>query len=253
MNIFGLNEEEVKSRIIFRVDNYEKLREKIQEQDCVHEKAEDLVKLYGIDLTGVRAPELPDPEKAISVIALTNEMVRALGIDLREVKDLALENMLRRNPAKVCPLMDVLSGMMGMDPLDSEPEEEPGLVMCSNTTGIMGASTMFYPGIEEKIRAVIGSDFYILPSSIHECLAVPKAVSDLEDLRSMVTTINEAEVSPQDQLSNNVYEFSGGKLRIALTEKERNNGKTNINEVRNIAGQRRGSARVNRPGRGSSL
>ena len=121
MNIFGLNEEEVKSRIIFRVDNYEKLKEKIQEQDCVHEKAEDLVKLYGIDLTGVRAPELPDPEKAVSVIALTNEMVRALGIDLREVKDLALENMRRRT----CHVQqyyrdhggldDVLSGYRGED------------------------------------------------------------------------------------------------------------------------------------------
>ena len=253
MNIFGLNEEEIKSRINFRADNYEKIKEMIRERNCVHEREEDLVKLYGIDLAGVRAPELPDPDEAVSVIALTENMVRDLGIDLQEVKELAQENMLRRNPARVRPLMDVLNGMIGMEDAESSQEESPGIVMCSNTSGIMGAATMFYPGIEEKIKAVIGSDFYILPSSVHEVLAVPKTGMDLEDLRNMVTTINEAEVSPKEQLSNNVYEFSGGRLRIALTEKERNNGKTSINEVKNIAGQRRGSARANRPGRGSSL
>ena len=253
MNIFGLNEEEVKSRLIFRVDNYEKVKEKIEAQNLVHERVEDLVKLYGVDLSGVRAPELPDPDKAVSVIMLTDSMVRDLGIDLREVKDLAMENMLNKNPAQVRPLMDVLGGMMGMEDAESSQEESPGIVMCSNTTGIMGASTMFYPGIEEKIRDVVGAEFYILPSSVHEVLAVPKTEMDLEGLRDMVTTINAAEVSLKDQLSNNVYELSGGKLRIALTEKEAESEKTSINEVRNIAGQRRGSARANRPGRGSSL
>ena len=55
----------------------------------------------------------------------------------------------------------------------------------------------------------INSDFYIIPSSIHELILVP-VKNDLEDstLKSMVKEINAKEVSPQEVLSDNIYFFS---------------------------------------------
>lgn len=183
---------------------------------------------------------------------LTAGMMRDLGVDFQEVKDLAMNNMPQRMPARVQPLADVIGEMVGMGDIGPAPGS-PMIVMCSNNSGVMGAGTIFYPGIEEKIRDVVGADFYILPSSVHEVLAVPKVEMSLKELRDMVTTINAAQVAPEEQLSNNIYEFSDGKIRIALTEREKNYGKTSINRVKRIAGQRRGSDRQERPGRGNRL
>ena len=127
----------------------------------------------------------------------------------------------------------------------------PAIYVLSNSGQVQGAAAVLYPGVEEKLREKLGGDFYILPSSIHEVLAVRKDLNSLEDLRHMVKTINQAEVSKADQLSDNVYELSGGKLRIALTEREKetekNKGKMDMRAVKRIAGSRRSRGRQDQP------
>ena len=69
-----------------------------------------------------------------------------------------------------------------------------------------------------ELHARIG-DYYILPSSKHEVLAISKLYApNVNELRAMVQEINENIVSPVDRLSNNVYCYDGKTLSMAKTD-----------------------------------
>ena len=74
-----------------------------------------------------------------------------------------------------------------------------------------------YDNLLRTFAERIGGDFYILPSSTHEVLFVPASVGmDVEYLRQMVHDVNEAEVSEQEFLSNNVYYYSLDTDRMVI-------------------------------------
>lgn len=59
----------------------------------------------------------------------------------------------------------------------------------------------------DRITAKFG-EVYVIPSSVDETLIVPKRfVDDVESLGKMVREINANDVRPEDQLSNNIYEY----------------------------------------------
>ena len=241
----NINWMEVKKRVVFRIDNYEKTADYLRKNDVAHERMGDLVKIYGFDLTGVKVPGMANGAFAVGV--LTNSVVKQMGMSMDEVSSAAMENMPRIRPLKITTIVQQLREMNGIvdDPAGFVMEEPPVLVV-TNTAAFQGAASVFYPGVQEELKARLGGDFYILPSSIHEVLAVKKDENTLEDLRMMVSTINEAEVTPQDRLSDNIYELSEGRLKIAQTEKEKNFAKTNMDAVKNIANQRRSAERSGR-------
>ncbi|MBR6173140.1 MAG: hypothetical protein IKQ49_08255 [Eubacterium sp.] len=58
------------------------------------------------------------------------------------------------------------------------------------------------------IAQQMGTDFFVLPSSVHEVLILPDDGSqDLESLQFMVREINRTEVAPEDRLSDFVYHY----------------------------------------------
>ena len=236
-----INSVEAKNRVVFRVGNYDKMADYIRKNDIAHEKEGDLVKIYGFELSGLKAPGIADD--AVTVGVMTNSMVRQVGLTMDELNDRAMENMRRLRPLKITSIVQQLMELApGLNDLrDPEMEGIPVMVV-TNTSGSQGAAAVFYPEVEDELKARLGGDFYILPSSVHEVLAVRKDVNDLESLRMRVKTINETEVEPQDRLSDNVYEMSGGKLCIALTEREkemeRDKEMTDIKAVKRIAGSR---------------
>ena len=80
-----------------------------------------------------------------------------------------------------------------------------------------------YPRIHEKVIPILLEpavraqtinanvdtvlNFYILPSSLHECIAIPQSHSDLGQLAEMVYEINMTQVELQDRLSTEVYQY----------------------------------------------
>lgn len=93
----------------------------------------------------------------------------------------------------------------------------------TNEHGIHGAAVIACPDVLKAVQKQTGEDFYILPSSIHEVLILPKSqTDDVKGLKAMVSSINKTEVVPEERLSNQIYEFDGHILKIAgagLTQK----------------------------------
>lgn len=163
-----------------------------------------------------------DPDLVIAS-KITEPLLAQLRLTKEEALKIAKTNTARS--AKFESMDTVMKNMMVDDGMDRElaemmfPKQSTPLSVLSNESGIEGAAVIACPEVLKAVQKEIGEDFYILPSSIHEVLVLPKTYTDdVEDLKQMVSSINEAEVAPEDRLSDNVYEFDGHSLKIAGSE-----------------------------------
>lgn len=85
-------------------------------------------------------------------------------------------------------------------------EGEIPMYVLTNTLRYHGAAAMLYKNVISDFAELIETDLYILPSSIHEVILIPKA-SDIGKpmLEQMVKEVNREEVESIERLSNHVY------------------------------------------------
>lgn len=128
---------------------------------------------------------------------VTPELLNCWGVDEDEVFRVAKINQETLRPVCVSSMAELLG-------LDDDPL---GLYVIGTKSGILGAAAILYNGVAKMVKDLIG-DFYLLPASIHELIAVPKALGkDIESLVEMVGIVNGSEVEAEERLSNSVYEF----------------------------------------------
>lgn len=92
---------------------------------------------------------------------------------------------------------------------EGEAEETSPVYVATNKARLYGASVILYPDFLGKIAAWLDSDLYLLPSSIHEVLLLPKSyVSNPDTLNTMIREVNASAVAPVDFLSDHYYFYS---------------------------------------------
>ena len=154
----------------------------------------------------------------LSSIKVTNEVVEKLGIDADELFEAAAKNTEKNFPTRVRQLGQMVSDIMGEEDDDEMVMAGPPVLVLTNDQMMNGANIMCWPEKIGEYADRIGSDVYILPSSIHEVILQPMDDSiDLDDLKGMVYQINRSAVAPEEVLSDNVYLYrrSTGELSIA--------------------------------------
>ena len=123
----------------------------------------------------------------------------------------ALENTPKLMPYTVKSMGDVLAEMLGSD-LDPELRavfETHPVYVVSNRSKVHGATAMLFPKMLAEVGECIGSDFYIVPSSIHELIFIPaRYYQEQVELAKLIVNVNENELKPQDVLSDHPYYFS---------------------------------------------
>jgi len=78
----------------------------------------------------------------------------------------------------------------------------------SNRQRVNGAAVILYPGFLEKLGDKFESDFYILPSSVHEViLLLDDGHENPRRLKSMIAEVNSTQVEPEEVLSDSLYYF----------------------------------------------
>ena len=81
-----------------------------------------------------------------------------------------------------------------------------GFYMITNDLNIFGANGILYKDIVAKEAKKLGTDVYLIPSSIHEFLIQP--VSNTlkpKDLKEVIKDANENVIDPEDYLSDSLY------------------------------------------------
>lgn len=171
-----------------------------------HRQMEDLVLIL----------ELKFPmEEGTGSIKVSRELTELWAVDTDTLFAQAQENSLKAEPPSLHRMEDtMLSLAFDRDAAENllenpAPEEVPSqLYVLSNMSKNKGAAVLSYPGVLEKADQLFPKGFYILPSSIHELLIVPKSPEiDPRELGEMVRAVNRAEVAKEEQLSDRVYEY----------------------------------------------
>ena len=86
-----------------------------------------------------------------------------------------------------------------------ETQDERSMYVITNESKLFGAASMLYEEPLHELAEKIGSDLYILPSSIHEVIAVSADFGSPDEWAEMVYEINMDQVDINDRLSNQVY------------------------------------------------
>ena len=112
----------------------------------------------------------------------------------------AAENTRRLFPPTVRSMNDVMKDMFLKDGMPEEIAEmmlgeippEQTMWVISNSKGINGAVNMLYENELHDLAENLGSDLYILPSSVHEVLAVSSEMGSPEELtmEELIALIN---------------------------------------------------------------
>ena len=104
---------------------------------------------------------------------------------------------------------------------DEERVDDPfyHMMVISNEKHFRGSAALFYPGNLEKISMALGGNFYIIPSSVHEVLAIPDDPSIVVlYLQELVAEANLMYVSENERLSDSVYYYDANSGEVIRTE-----------------------------------
>ena len=90
-------------------------------------------------------------------------------------------------------------------------DRDTSLCVISNDVYCQGAIAISYPGVDAQIREILGGDYYLLPASVHELIAVPQT-EDPAALASIIAAINCELVGPADRLGGVPYVYRDGHI-----------------------------------------
>lgn len=152
-------------------------------------------------------------------IAINNSVLEQMGVDRETLFADAMKNSAIIDPPTLIDMSNALFSPEKVNLLDRAdpiaPEDIGGMYVLTNTSGSLGAAAMFYPDVKEKAAELLGSDYYILPSSCHEVILVPDSVGiNAKELCDMVKQANRTVVDEKDILSDNVYHYSRDERRL---------------------------------------
>ena len=206
----------IKDRVIMVAVSRERNAELLTQ--VPHHNKEDLALIYKV--------LIDQGAEGIGTITIRNEHMAFWDVTADDIKSLAEKNSVELLPAKVQSMDEVMREMFAKDGMDDEMMEamfaerpiEEQMFVISNESRVNGAAAMFYEGVLSKLAERMGSDLYILPSSVHECIAVSSNMGTPEGLAEMVSEINEGQVSPEERLSDHVYRYSAEKQTLTLAD-----------------------------------
>lgn len=181
-------------------------------------------------------------------ILVRNEHLKKWQVSVETLKEVALKNTPLLLKGNIIPMEDVIYDLMRqkmicqiensigehsdlgvkitedmVEPIIKEmfgkiytEPKGPKMYVVGNESKNYGAAVILYDNFLLNFAKKMKSDFYILPSSVHEVILLP--VENIDDeisrLKEMVYEVNHTELSQEEILSNSVYLFSFKEDRI---------------------------------------
>lgn len=146
-------------------------------------------------------------------IPISKEMLNRWRLDQQTLFQVAKENTEMKFPYLITSLQEMV---------EKQRKERRGtistnLYVLSNKRGMWGSIVMLYEKCLEEIGECLGEDFFLLPSSVHEMILVPKSTAPSPiKMQRIVKDINEKEVSEQDVLSDEIYYYDRSLNEVIL-------------------------------------
>ena len=221
------NFEFVKDKIVMVAVNAERNAKFLSQ--VPHQEREDLALIYKV--------MLGSNEEGMASITIRNEHMNFWGVDAETIHGLAMENTKEILPITVKSMNEIMREMFAKDGMPDDIaqlmfEEMPPnqqMYVISNEAKVNGAASMFYEDALSSLSEKLGTDLFILPSSVHEVIAVSTDMGTPESLSEMVREVNGTQVSAEEQLSDHVYRFDAASKKLSLAD-------TTVEEIKKAAG-----------------
>lgn len=221
---FSYSYEDIKQFIIYRLVSFEKNKKLLDK----------IPYIKFLDMAITFHCLVREDEDGIGTIRITNEHMQMWEVSQQDIYVLAVNNTEKLFPQSIRNMNEVIMGMLQEECSCSIDEEfsdklannfisnqnaanDHRMYILSNQKGINGATCLLYENVLHKFAEQIQSDFFILPSSIHEVILVPydKTLAK-EILIDMVREVNQTQVARDEVLSDTVYFYSRKNNAIML-------------------------------------
>lgn len=155
----------------------------------------------------------------MGTVLIYNRHMEMWNTSVSELYELARENTQRLLPFYFCSMKDILQKVLaGLEvETPNRYEDELSMYVLTNEQKHLGAIALLYDNVLELIYQTFQSNFYILPSSVHEVIVLPEN-SEISRyfLQSMVREINATAIKPQEFLSDEIYYYDREMRQIQL-------------------------------------
>ena len=187
----------VKDKILYKLINTAANEELLK--DVPYETVNDLSKIFFVNVS-----------EKVGEIAFTirNEHMSAWGITAEDISSAADANMPQMGGETFMSLAHMINQLNEIQIVDEREDTESTTFVLSNRDKVFGAAAALYTGEIQRLAERREADIYIIPSSIHEVLLlVDSEETDAEDIKKTILDVNEAQVAPEERLSNNLYKY----------------------------------------------
>ncbi len=198
--------ENVKKKVAFKLVNTEKNQQMLKE----------VPHIPLLDLSIVFYILVDVDEKGSATIQIRNEHIENWNVNVEQLYKDAKLNVKCLIPARLMCMQHVIEKLCDISKWEEKdllkakfpPENKEFMYILTNSIHQFGAAVLAYPNILEMASRIISEDFYLLPSSIHEVILIPKSKSpDLKDLNEMINEVNETQVQEEEVLSDHAYYY----------------------------------------------
>ena len=164
-------------------------------------------------------------EHTASVLIFDDHMKR-WSVTEQQLYERAKKNTCLALPPKLAGILQVIQELdENSDWIKDDMEfcENERMYVLTNQEKYFGAVCILYPGVAQSIAESFSNNFYILPSSIHECIIVPDSGQLIpQELKELVQDVNCQCVEEEEILSDHIYYYDRRqhKIRLVQTEEE---------------------------------
>ena len=200
----------IKDKIVYKVVNY-RSNEKLLEQ-VPHKRILDLAVVFYC---------LLDNEYGRSATALIyNNNLKNWNVTIDDVYKAALKNtpdLLHSKISSMAALFEKCGVNVDGEEVDLKDYVPSDMYVLTNESKLNGAACILYENVLYDFAQKLGADLYILPSSVHEVILLPKlSMFEKDELVNMVKEVNTEGVSADEVLSDHVYEYNRTERLITM-------------------------------------
>lgn len=158
--------------------------------------------------------ELPDVD-GVACVNITKDMLHLWNVSEEELFEIAEKN------AKyyVKPMKQVIAELLDKEITEIDVPEDDAMYVITNAMKNRGAAGLFDLDLLRKTAEELQSDFFILPSSMHEIILVLETSAPSKQmLKESVEDVNQCQVKEEEYLSDNVYYYSRESHEVSIVE-----------------------------------
>lgn len=203
--------ENAEKNIVFQLINTEQNKDMLQ--NLPHREFYDLSIIYRwiVDVNAA----------GVASAIVNNALADRIGMNEGQLFQAAVNNTKNILPPEIQSMRKILGdNLLACGIPDEEVNSlinsgQPEMWIITNNKGINGAASILYDEILQQAAEQMEDDLYLLPSSIHECIAMPARDIDPNILSELVYSVNVTEVDVGERLSNNVYYYDKDMRKLS--------------------------------------